>query len=103
MRSLVTHGYYVRSTNPQQQIVEVLQRFDLFKVVSPFQRCLRCNGLLKPVAKESVIDELPETVKTQNNEFHRCEDCAQIYWQGTHYQRLQQFIQQVLDSKRVIE
>jgi uncharacterized protein with PIN domain len=107
MRSLVTHGYYVRSTNPQQQIVEVLQRFDLFKIVSPFQRCLRCNGLLTPVAKESVIDELPETVRSrsvsagesQNNEFHRCEDCAQIYWQGTHYERLQQFIEQVLDSK----
>lgn len=111
MRSLVTHGYYVRSTNPQQQIVEVLQRFDLFKIVSPFQRCLRCNGLLTPVAKESVIDELPETVRSrsvfagesQNNEFHRCEDCAQIYWQGTHYERLQQFIEQVLDSKTVIK
>ncbi len=107
MRSLVTHGYYVRSTNPQQQIVEVLQRFDLFKIVSPFQRCLRCNGLLKSVAKESVINQLPESVRSrsvsagesQNHEFHRCEDCDRIYWKGTHYERLQQFIEQVLDSK----
>jgi len=97
MRSLVTYGYYVRNTNPQEQIVEVLQRFDLFKLASPFQRCLRCNGLLKPVTKESVIDELPETVKSQNHEFHRCENCHQIYWQGTHYERLQQFINAVLE------
>ncbi|MBW4565292.1 MAG: Mut7-C ubiquitin/RNAse domain-containing protein [Mojavia pulchra JT2-VF2] len=98
MRSLVTYGYYVRSTNPQQQIIEVLRRFDLFKLVSPFQRCLRCNGLLETVAKESIIDQLPESVQLQNHEFHRCQDCAQIYWQGTHYERLQQFIHGVLDS-----
>ncbi|BAZ50885.1 hypothetical protein NIES4103_35080 [Nostoc sp. NIES-4103] len=45
MRSLVIYGYYVRNTNPQQQIVEVLQRFDLFNAVSPFQRCLRCKRM----------------------------------------------------------
>jgi len=30
MRSVVTYGYYVRETNPQQQVVEVLRRFGLF-------------------------------------------------------------------------
>ncbi|BAY28808.1 hypothetical protein NIES2107_06400 [Nostoc carneum NIES-2107] len=100
MRSLVTHGYYVRSTNPQQQITEVLQRFDLFKSVSPFQRCLRCNGLLESIAKETIMHLLPESVQLQNQDFHRCQSCAQIYWKGTHYERLQQFIDGVLDSKK---
>ncbi|BAY20607.1 hypothetical protein NIES2100_03490 [Calothrix sp. NIES-2100] len=99
MRSLVHHGYYVRSTNPQQQILEVLRRFDLFNLVSPFQRCLRCNGLLESIAKEQIIDQLPETVQLQNNEFHRCQECQQIYWKGTHYERLQQFIDGVLEQK----
>lgn len=96
MRSLVTHGYYVRNTQPQEQIVEVLRRFDLFQKISPFQRCLRCNGLLEPVAKESVIDQLPETVQLQTHEFHRCQDCAQIYWKGSHYERLQEFIEAII-------
>jgi len=100
MRSLVTHGYYVRNTNPQQQVIEVLRRFDLFKVVSPFQRCLRCNGLLESVAKQSIINKLPETVRSQN-EFNRCQDCGQIYWKGSHYQRLQKFVDNILDSKIV--
>jgi len=52
MRSIVTYyGYYVRETNPQQQVVEVLRRFDLFGSVAPFQRCLRCNGL-SPVSRK---------------------------------------------------
>lgn len=96
MRSVVTYGYYVRNTDPQQQIVEVLRRFDLYKLVSPFQRCLRCNGLLEPVAKELIIDQLPESVQLQNNEFHRCQDCTQIYWKGSHYERLQQFVDLVM-------
>ncbi|MDZ8055833.1 MAG: Mut7-C RNAse domain-containing protein [Aulosira sp. ZfuVER01] len=100
MRSLVTYGYYVRSTNPQQQILEVLRRFDLFKLVSPFQRCLRCNGLLETIEKEKIINQLPETVQLQNHEFHHCQECKQIYWKGTHYERLQQFIDGVLDSKK---
>ncbi|MBD2292905.1 Mut7-C ubiquitin/RNAse domain-containing protein [Anabaena sphaerica FACHB-251] len=96
MRSLVTHGYYVRNTQPQQQILEVMQRFDLFTVVSPFKRCLRCNGLLVSVDKESVIDQLPANIELQINEFHRCQDCTQIYWKGSHYTRLQNFIAEIM-------
>jgi uncharacterized protein len=98
MRSVVTYGYYVRNTNRQQQIVEVMQRFDLYKLVSPFQRCLRCNGLLESVAKESIIGKLPENIRLHINEFHRCQNCHQIYWKGSHYERLQQFIDLVVGS-----
>lgn len=96
MRSIVTYGYYVRKTDPLQQIIEVLQRFNLYNLVSPFQRCLRCNGLLKTIAKETIFDQLPESVKLYNNEFYRCQNCHQIYWKGSHYKRLQQFIDAVM-------
>ncbi|MEC4818911.1 MAG: Mut7-C RNAse domain-containing protein [Scytonema sp. PMC 1069.18] len=96
MRSIVQYGYYVRNTNPQQQIVEVMQRFSLYKLVSPFQRCLRCNGLLKPVAKETVIDQLPESTRLYVDEFYQCQNCNQVYWKGSHYERLQQFIDSVM-------
>ncbi|HEY9821850.1 MAG TPA: Mut7-C RNAse domain-containing protein, partial [Candidatus Sericytochromatia bacterium] len=96
MRSLVTYGYYVRATNPEQQVVEVLQRFDLFGKVLPFQRCIRCNGLLEPVAKEAIVDQLPQKTRLSIDEFHRCRECHQIYWRGSHYERMQQFIEGVL-------
>ncbi|HLP87725.1 MAG TPA: Mut7-C RNAse domain-containing protein [Nostocaceae cyanobacterium] len=99
MRSLVTYGYYVRSTQPQQQIIEVLRRFDLFKIVAPFKRCLRCNGLLQFVSKQSIVDQLPESVNLQIDEFRRCEDCAQIYWKGSHYERLQNMINEIMNNK----
>lgn len=99
MRSLVTYGYYVRETNPERQVVEVLQRFNLFKLVQPFKRCIRCNGLLVPVAKESILDQLPQKTQLSINEFHRCGECSQIYWKGAHYERMEQFIERLLSSK----
>jgi uncharacterized protein with PIN domain len=98
MRSVVTYGYYVRNTNPQMQIVEVLRRFDLFKIVSPFVRCIRCNGLLKSVPKEAIINQLPESVQLQVNEFRCCQECGQIYWKGSHYEKMQQFIAEVMGN-----
>jgi uncharacterized protein with PIN domain len=99
MRSLVTFGYYVRATNPEQQIVEVMRRYDLFNKVLPFQRCIRCNGLLEPVEKEAIIDQLPQKTRIAIDEFHRCRECSQIYWRGSHYEKMQNFIEEVLSSQ----
>lgn len=54
-RSIVTHGYFVRATDPRQQVVEIVRRFDLAAEVAPFQRCSRCNGLLHPVDKAHTL------------------------------------------------
>ena len=100
MRSIVTYAYYVRATNPTQQLEEVLQRFNLFKLVAPFQRCIRCNGLLEPVSKESVIEEIPPNVKHIVDEFHRCLDCGKIYWKGSHVEQMEKFIEKVIESPK---
>ncbi|TAE56747.1 MAG: twitching motility protein PilT [Nostocales cyanobacterium] len=98
MRSIVTHGYYVRNTKPQKQILEVMTRFNLHSLTSPFSRCLRCNGLLVSVDKKSVIDQLPASVESQVNEFRRCQNCSQIYWKGSHYTRLENFINEIMNN-----
>jgi uncharacterized protein with PIN domain len=91
-RSLVTHGYFVRATNPQQQTAEVLRRFDLFGQIRPFRLCLRCNGRLRPVEKEVIAGRLPAEASQQYQEFRLCQSCQRIYWKGSHYRRLEQFI-----------
>ncbi|AFZ15336.1 protein of unknown function DUF82 [Crinalium epipsammum PCC 9333] len=98
MRSIVTYGYYVRSTNPQQQILEVMKRFELFKTAKPFDRCIRCNGLLESVAKESILDQIPPQVQ-QIDKFHRCIECSQIYWKGSHVEKMQQVVESLLNSQ----
>lgn len=95
-RGEVVHGYFVRATEPRQQLVEVLRRFDLFSDVHSFRRCIRCNTLLTSAAKETILKELQSDTRLYYDEFRICPACRRVYWAGSHYQRMQRFIQQVL-------
>jgi uncharacterized protein with PIN domain len=95
MHAAVQHGYYLRSQNPLEQTVEVLRRFDLGSVLSPFSRCLRCNALLEPAEKEKVIGQLEPLTKIYYHEFRRCTGCAQVYWSGSHFTKLQKRLEQI--------
>jgi uncharacterized protein with PIN domain len=91
-RGVVTHGYCVRDTHPERQLLEVVRRFDLFRALEPFKRCMKCNGLLEPVPKEEILERLPPGTRHHYDVFHMCLDCQQIYWPGSHHQRMQRLI-----------
>jgi uncharacterized protein with PIN domain len=91
-RSEVMHGYWVRETQPRLQLREVVKRFDLAGAAVPFRRCLKCNGLLQPTTKEAVNDRLLPHTRETFDVFHVCGTCGQIYWQGSHYERMRTLI-----------
>lgn len=95
-RSVITHGYCVRNSEPRRQLLEVLRRFDLPDVLEPFKRCLACNGLLRRVAREAVAQRLPPGVLAEQEEFRECPDCGRIYWQGSHYRHLRDLVDDVI-------
>ncbi len=101
MRNQFSQGYWVRNTLPRQQLVEIVQRFDLSSQIAPFRRCMRCNGLLQPVEKATVLDRLEPLTRLYFEDFRICPDCGRIYWKGSHYERMQHFIDQVLQSAQV--
>ena len=87
-RNVVRHGYWVRNTDPEWQLAEVLERFGLAGRMEPFARCLRCNTRLVTVDADAVADQLLPRTRAEFREFRRCPGCARIYWQGSHYQEL---------------
>ena len=95
-RNSITHGYYVRETDPRRQLQEVLARFDLYRSVRSFQRCTCCNGLLATVAKERIWDRLEPDTRHYFDQFWMCGGCQRIYWKGSHYVRMQRLIEDVL-------
>lgn len=98
MRKVVVHGYWLRSKDPQMQIQEVLRRFQLRAIVDPWRRCLRCNGRLRPVPKEEIYDRLEPKTKKYYHEFHICRECEQIYWKGSHFEPLNQFVDSIMQE-----
>ena len=98
MRSSVKQGYWLRSQDPRQQLIEVLLRYALFEKIKPFQRCMRCNQLLIPVSKVMILHRLlPLTIK-YFDEFRICPDCTQVYWQGSHNSKMLSFIQEIIQG-----
>jgi uncharacterized protein with PIN domain len=95
-RNQVTHGYCVRSSKPRQQVIEVLRRFDLWQSVQPFGRCVTCNGLLAGVDKALVAEQLLPDTRKYFDEFYRCLDCGKVFWRGSHYHRIQKWMESVL-------
>lgn len=88
----VTHGYWLRSTISDEQISEVLKRYDLFSDIKPFHRCLECNGIIEPIDKESIVDQLEPKTKQYYNEFYNCLSCRKIYWKGSHYNYMTSYL-----------
>ena len=84
---IITHGYFVRAVRPRLQVPEVLSRFDLYRLIAPFSRCIRCNGTLQDVDKATVEDRLEPKTRKYFDTFRICTGCGQIYWQGSHYER----------------
>lgn len=97
-RSEVTHGHYVRETDPRRQLIALLRRFDLVRLARPFTRCLRCNAELREAEREAVAERLPPTVGKLHERFQVCPDCGQVYWEGSHYRRMREFVRSVIEE-----
>jgi uncharacterized protein len=91
-RRAVTHGYWLRETEPRKQTDEVLRALDLRRSVRPLTRCLACNGELHKVAKAAVIAHLPTRVRDRFDDVACCRACGRFYWPGSHYQRLRRLV-----------
>lgn len=92
MRRTITYGYCPRSDDPNEQILEVVRRFDLGESIRPLSLCGRCNGRLAQVAKSQVLDRLPPHTRREQHQFSQCTDCGQVYWPGSHLQHIEAFV-----------
>jgi len=90
--SRVQVGYWLRADDPDTQIHEILKEFGVAGYMEPLSRCLACNGRLHPVAKEAVIGSLPERVARRFEEFYQCDACGKVYWKGSHYKKLIDYV-----------
>jgi len=85
----ITHGVFVRGERPREQLRQVVERLDLARSLQPFSRCLKCNSPLGPVAPDAVAARLPPAVRAAHERFVACPGCGRVYWEGSHWQRMQ--------------
>ncbi len=91
-QNVVTHGYWLRNDDPKKQLAEVIERLQLQNDFRPFIRCSNCNGKLHDVGKDQLSGRLLEDTLSFYNEFWECTECRKIYWQGSHFKHILQWI-----------
>ena len=87
-------GAFVYSTQPDDQLRDVLGRFE--PELRPWTRCTACNGMLKEAAKEEVADRLEGGTQRSYDVFAQCEECGRVYWRGAHHDRLDAIVERAL-------
>ena len=92
----VTHSYWIRSSDPLEQLKDLINKLDLINQTDPFTRCLNCNGKLIPVEKQQILHRLEVRTAKFYEEFFNCRTCNQIYWKGSHYENMDDFIHKYL-------
>jgi uncharacterized protein with PIN domain len=88
----VTHGYWLRSQKPDEQVSEVLDRFDLRGRIDPFARCTVCNGVVEEVPKARVVHLLHPDTAAAFKDFFQCRQCGKVYWEGSHYDGMRDWL-----------
>ncbi len=94
-RSELTRAYYIRSTERQDQLEEVVDRFDLRRQLRPFTRCPRCNGRLERAARADIEHLVEHGTLSSFDDFWRCDSCGQPYWKGAHQEGLNRLLERL--------
>lgn len=96
MRASLGRARWLRATDPEQQTIEVLDRFVLSGRAKPFSRCMACNTPLEAADPGEV--DVPSGVRARHHVYRRCPGCGRVYWPGTHAERLQAAVERILGS-----
>lgn len=92
----VTHGFWIRSDDPKTQLNEVIERLQLKNLFKPFSRCSKCNGQLKRIKKELLKNRIPDDTLSYYKIFWECQGCRQIYWEGSHFDKIIDWLKEKL-------
>ena len=95
----------VRSGCLTDQLAQVVEAVGRLPAGTP-QRCMACNVVLVAITVEAARSGVPayvaETVGSSSDlPFHQCSECGKIYWKGTHWQGIEDQLDEALKDGAV--
>ncbi len=87
----------IRGNDEVEQIYQVATKVGLsnFTIDTSSSRCVVCNGKISPIEKIRILGKVPEGIYERQEKFWVCSDCKKIYWEGTHFEKLQEFAEKI--------
>jgi uncharacterized protein len=83
----------------EEQLKQVAAALDLRPDPSRlFSRCLDCNALVEPLAREKAAGRVPDYVLDTAESFTECPSCHKVFWPGSHGKRARVRLQALLNQ-----
>ena len=83
-------AFLVEGSTEAEKLAELARRFNIsLELDVAVSRCPKCNSRISTVPKEEVLNSIPEATATYYDEFWKCPGCGHIYWQGSHWKRIE--------------
>lgn len=90
----------VEAGDEAEKLADLAKRFGFkLEINLSISRCPKCNTTIEAVSKETVIGEIPEATSIYYDDFWKCPGCGQVYWQGAHWKRIEQTLE---EAKKLI-
>ena len=85
----------IEATNEAEKLADLADRYKFkLEIDLSVSRCPKCNTTIKAVPREMVINQIPKATSTYYKNFWKCSDCGQVYWQGAHWKRIEQTLEE---------
>jgi len=87
----------ITKDNEIEQFLEILNtvHLEVNDINGNAARCTKCNSQTTEISKTEISDKVPSKVLEFNQKFWECDKCKQIYWEGTHVKKLQDFVNKI--------
>ena len=89
----------IKAEKVREQLRQVVETLHLESDLDPFSLCIECNKPLIPRGREEVCDLVPPHVFQTQEQYMQCPGCNRIYWRGTHWQRMNEELEELLKPK----
>jgi len=91
------NAFFVKSKKLKDQLREVINKYHLkIEPQNMFSRCPVCNEPLQAIPKEKVKGNVPPAIYKIFNDFSYSPTCGKYYWKGTHYEKLQEELKDLI-------
>lgn len=87
----------IRQECLDNQLIQLIEEFDLDKTGFYQPLCPKCNIRLEEVPRKDVRGHVPSYVYRIHNDFTFCSQCNHYYWRGTHWNNIKTRIKDIVE------
>ena len=91
----------IEGATKAEKLAGLAKRFNFkLEIDVTVSRCPKCNTPIKLVSKHEIVDRIPKATSTHYDKFWDCPGCGQIYWQGSHWKKIEKTLREARQALR---